>query len=226
MRIGILLAEQFTGPIAAALGPYEGLFARLLDGNGFAYQTYPVEQMVLPKSPDEADGWLITGSTAGAYEDHPWIGPLQDFIAQIQASGRPLVGICFGHQIIAQALGGTVEKFSGGWSVGPEGYQMGEALFSLNAWHQDQVTEIPPGAQVIARSRRCKNAGLAYGDTIVSFQPHPEFNREVMEVMLTHLADGPVPADAMQAARDRLATPIADATIGTQIAAHFLKNRP
>ncbi len=226
MRIGILLAEQFNGPIAAELGPYEGLFARLLDGNGFSYQTYPVDQMVLPQSPDEAEGWLITGSTAGAYDDLPWIPLLEDFIRDVKGSGRPLVGICFGHQIIAQALGGRVEKATAGWFIGAEGYQMGEALLTLNAWHQDQVIAPPPDARVIARSPGCPLAGLAYGETILSFQPHPEFDRQVMEVMLTHLADGSVPKDRMDAARDRLDAPIADGTIGAQIAGHFLKNRP
>ena len=68
---------------------------------------------MFPEGIHDADGWLITGSRHGAYEDHPWIPPLEEFIRDAYAAQVPLVGICFGHQIIAQAMGGKVEKYQG-----------------------------------------------------------------------------------------------------------------
>ena len=93
----------------------------------------------LPDSAADADGWLLTGSRHGAYEDLPWIPPLEDFIREIHAGGRPMVGICFGHQIIAKALGGKVEKYDGGWAVlGHQDYTFSDGVnMRLNAWHQE-----------------------------------------------------------------------------------------
>jgi GMP synthase-like glutamine amidotransferase len=85
--------------------------------------------MDFPKDIHDCDGWLITGSRFGAYEDHPFIPPLEDFIRAAYAAHVPVVGICFGHQIIAQAMGGKVEKYAGGWSVGPTEYNFGDQTY-------------------------------------------------------------------------------------------------
>jgi GMP synthase (glutamine-hydrolysing) len=225
MRIGILMAEEFDAPTQAALGPYQGLFERLLDGHGFSYRAWNVQDMKFPRSPDAAEGWLITGSSAGAYEDHPWISPLEHTIRAIHASGRPLVGICFGHQIIAQALGGRVEKFAGGWCVGRHVYQIEGQDVPLNAWHQDHVTALPPTARRLGQSEFCENAVLAYGDTILSFQPHPEFDAEATGFFTRSLRNGAVPGEVLDQAEATLHLPTEGASIGQQIAAHFLLNR-
>ena len=99
--------------------------------------------MQFPADARDADGWLISGSRHGAYEDLPFIAPLETFIREVFSAKIPLIGICFGHQIIAQALGGTVEKFAGGWSVGATEYQLDGEQVMLNAWHHDQVTSLP-----------------------------------------------------------------------------------
>ena len=141
-------------------------------------------------------------------------------IRAIHAAKRPLVGICFGHQIIAQALGGTVEKFSGGWSVGRQSYTLDNEHLHLNAWHQDQVTKLPPQARILGHSTFCENAVLAYGDHILTIQPHPEFDAAFTQGLITHRG-GAVPADQLAQAQADLAQSTDNARIAARIAAHL-----
>ena len=116
MKIGILQTGHSPDNMKEAMGDYGQMFEKLLDNRGFTFQIWSVVDNEFPASAMDADGWLITGSKFGAYEDHDWIAPLEELIRAIRETGKPLVGVCFGHQIIAQALGGTVEKFAGGWA--------------------------------------------------------------------------------------------------------------
>lgn len=186
MIIGILETGRPPEELDGAFGDYPGMFADLLSGEGRSFKSWAVLDGALPSSPQEADGWLITGSRFGVYEDHPWIGPLKDFICDVHDAGLPLVGICFGHQIMAEALGGRAEKFSGGWAIGGHEYALGDGTtVALNAFHQDQVTELPEGAEVIAGSDFCKYAALRYRGNTVSLQPHPEFAADYLSTLLT-----------------------------------------
>ena len=184
MHLGILQCGHVPDEVAAKDGPYESLFHKLFAHRGFTQTRWSVVDMEFPSGPDAADAWLVTGSKHGAYEDHPFIPPLEDLIRAIRDSGKPLVGSCFGHQIIAQALGGTVVKYHGGWSAGRTDYRLGNATVTLNAWHQDQVTELPEGATVHAASDFCANAIMAVGPRILTVQPHPEFTDSVVETLI------------------------------------------
>ncbi|GGE30725.1 glutamine amidotransferase [Primorskyibacter flagellatus] len=222
MLIGILQCGHFPDELQAESGDYGALYQSFLDGQGFDFAVYPVVDGVFPEGPEACDGWLISGSKFGAYEDLPWIPPLEDLIRAIRDSGRPLVGICFGHQIIAQALGGKVEKWPGGWNVGPQTYHFAEGDAELTAWHQDQVTQVPPGARVLASSDHCANAALAYGDRIYSIQPHPEFNaREIAGLIRTR--GGALPDNLKAEATAKMHTPLANRAEADKIAAHFRK---
>ena len=221
MRIGILQTGQAPDALKPQAGDYPDMFESLLAGEGFAFRTWHVEAMDFPDSVHDADGWLITGSRHGAYEDHPFIPPLEDFIRRVRDAGVPMVGICFGHQIIAQALGGKVERFAGGWQVGPTDYDFGGEWVTLNAWHRDQVTEVPPGAKVIAQGGICANAAMVYGDTIFTVQPHPEFRAEFIDGLMRTRGPGLVPDDLMVRARGRLTEPIGSDTMAGRIAAFF-----
>ncbi|MEE8305747.1 MAG: type 1 glutamine amidotransferase, partial [Gammaproteobacteria bacterium] len=186
MKIGILQTGHCPGDLLAKHGNYDGFFRRFLGGNGFNFDTYPVLDGVFPQDVNDADGWIITGSKFGVYEDHDWISLLEDFLRDAYAAAIPIVGICFGHQILAQALGGKVEKFNGGWSVGVENYTLNGYPdgVKLIAWHQDQITELPPEASVEGSSGFCQYAALAYGDRAYSIQPHPEFEADFVAELL------------------------------------------
>jgi GMP synthase (glutamine-hydrolysing) len=222
MRIGILQTGHAPDAVRPAHGDYPDLFQRLLAGQGFTFATWAVVDGEFPPGPEAADGWLITGSRHGAYEDHPWIPPLESLIRAIRDAGRPLVGVCFGHQIIAQALGGKVEKYAGGWSVGRTEYDFGGETIALNAWHQDQVTVLPPGATVCGTNDFCAHAALVYGDRIFTVQAHPEFHRDFTADMIEKRGRGIVPDPLLDAAKDRLPLSLDDRRMADRIAA-FLR---
>jgi GMP synthase-like glutamine amidotransferase len=220
MKIGIL--QTGTAPDALrAQGDYPSMFAALLAGRGFDFQSWHVEMGEFPPSVTAADGWLITGSRHGVYEDHAFIPRLEDFIRQARAQGVPMVGVCFGHQIMAQALGGKVAKFAGGWVIGPTDYDFEGRRHRLNAWHQDQVLTPPPGARTIATADTCAHAALSYGDWGLSVQAHPEYGDDFIQGLIDHRGRGNLPDAQLDDAQARLGTPLDRAPIADRIAAFF-----
>jgi len=186
MLIGILQCGHTHGEVAEAHGDYDALFHRLFYGQGLQFQTWNVVDMEFPESTDAAEGWLLTGSRHGVYDPLPFIAPLEAFIREAHSARRPMVGIFFGHQVIAQALGGRVEKFAGGWQVGHRRYTLEDGRqLALNAWHQDQVLDPPQSSRTVGRTEGCAHAALLYGDHIYTLQPHPEIPDPVLDTYLT-----------------------------------------
>ncbi len=188
-----------------SFGDYPQMVAKWLGGLEAEFTSYAVLDGEFPDSPVAADLWVITGSKFGAYEDHPWIPPLEDFIRACRDAGRLMFGICFGHQIIAQALGGVVRKSDKGWGLGVHDYATDDwpaelgprpARLSLQAWHQDQVEEVPKGARRIASSDFCENAALWYPGFALTVQGHPEMEAPYSEALLTTRRGTVLPEDA------------------------------
>jgi GMP synthase-like glutamine amidotransferase len=180
MKIAVLETGVPPDPLTDEFGSYPDMFADLL-GSGYELETFEVQKGELP-DPGAPGAYLVTGSAAGVYDPLPWIAPLQEFIRTAQ--GRKMVGICFGHQVMAEALGGHVEKSDKGWSAGLHRYEiatrepwMDDAVsIAIPASHQDQVVIQPPNTKVTARSAFTPVAGLAWTDRpAISFQFHPEF---------------------------------------------------
>ncbi len=200
MIIGILETGLINEKLSDRFDPYPVMFASLLNRaeQGFEYQTYSVVRGEMPGSIHDCDAWLITGSRHDAYAKLDWMLALEVFVRDLYRASVPLVGICFGHQIIAQALGGEVVKSDKGWSIGVKSYDidiphdwMVEAPKQVHmyAFYQDQIIVLPPGASAFSSSEFCPYAGLSYGDSIISVQAHPEFE-EVYILALIEIYGG------------------------------------
>ena len=219
MKIGILETGEVAAELVGRHGDYPAMFERLLSAAdpSLAFVTVRVVAGEMPASPGEADAWLVTGSRHGVYDDLPWIAPLKAFLRDCVAARVPVVGICFGHQILAEALGGAVAKSDRGWGLGVQDYEVVRRpgwmvhvpdRFAISALHQDQVVALPPDATVLARSPHCEIAAVAYGDpeapSAVSLQPHPEFGPAFMDELIALRAGTAFPSDEAEAARASL----------------------
>ena len=189
-----------TGAVPAPLQPhfveYPRMFERMFDQTGMAFSYEVVDVQMAQVLPDPAglEGIVITGSPAGVYEDHAWLPPLGNFIRAAYAARTPMVGICFGHQVMAHALGGDVRKSEKGWGLGRHQYIvrqrpafMADAPDTLTVAcsHQDQVLVPPAEAEVILGSDFAPNAGLLYSSgRALSFQPHPEFEDDYARALV------------------------------------------
>ena len=171
------------------------MFIRLLQADpSVSFSVWDVEEGCHPSESeiDAVDGFIITGSKSSVYDDKQWIRDLEALIQRLHAERKKMVGICFGHQIIAKALGGEVSKSDKGWGVGIHTYDLDKAPFAgaddgqlkLVVSHQDQVHELPPGARNVVSNAHCENAGFVIGDHIFTLQGHPEFIDEYSEVIM------------------------------------------
>lgn len=223
MKIGILETGRPVGMLKEKHGEFPDMMRRLLHGQGFGFETFAVLDDQFPASVTECDGWLITGSRNSAYDDESWIRRLEQFLRDAYAADVPIVGICFGHQVLATALGGKVERAPQGWGVGPTEYDFGGCTTVINAWHQDQVTEAPEGATRIATSPFCENAAFVYGKRALTYQAHPEFTPEFVRDLI-ELRRELLPAEVIERAEQSMEQREPSAHLAEEIA-HFFRTR-
>jgi len=191
MVIGILQADSVLAQFEEPFGSYPDMFSNLLQSvtptDPLQFRIYDVEQGVYPSSIDECDAYLITGSRASVYEGTDWVRNLQAYTVMLHRASKKLVGICFGHQLIATALGGRTEASNKGWGVGVHTSRvirsepfMTPALteLSLLVSHKDQVSLLPQGAELLASSDFCPNAMFRIDQHILTIQGHPEFHKD------------------------------------------------
>ncbi|GGM16186.1 amidotransferase [Pseudomonas asuensis] len=186
VRICILETDILVPELAELYEGYGAMFIRL-----FAQVPEPVECTVFnvvegdyPSDDMQFDAYLVTGSKADSFADDPWILRLKTYVQERYARGDKLLGICFGHQLLALALGGIAERAKTGWGLGVQRFEVAQGFswqnpplqeVTLIVSHQDQVTALPPTAQCLAYSRYCPNAAFVVGDQVLCFQGHPEF---------------------------------------------------
>lgn len=155
----------------------------------FSYVGYDVAKGQFPDTPHDCDVYVITGSPRGVYDSDKWIAGLSEFIHDAYHTGVKLVGICFGHQILANALGGCTEKSEKSWGLGLKPFDIFRGkpwmvdqpkTCSLYFIHQDQVVQLPPNAELLGGSDFCPNALFVIGNQVLGIQGYPEFTAEIM----------------------------------------------
>jgi GMP synthase-like glutamine amidotransferase len=207
MKLAILETGRPPGDLATRFGDYPAMVGQML-GPGFEIERFDVQAGELPE-PGAHGACLITGSPAGVYDPLPWIAPLLDFIRA--ADRAKMVGICFGHQAMAEALGGHVEKSDKGWGAGLHRYAIDRVEpwmdsageIAIPASHQDQVVIQPPYTEVVASSDFTPYAALAWTDRpAISFQFHPEFSPEFAKALIEKRYDDVPNPDAAIASLD------------------------
>jgi len=222
--------------IADAWPAYPEMFESLLGPhlNGWAYETVTASPDSALPDPSTLDAILITGSAAGVYDDLPWMAPLMDFIRWAADAQTPQIGICFGHQAIAHALGAQVAKSDKGWGIGRHVYDIvapqawiGSAApetFGLGVSHQDQVLTLPPGAVQVARSDFCEYAAIAYpAANAISFQGHPEYSPGFSCALYGVRKGTRLSVDMVEAAEKSLQVPVDNNLVGEWIAQFLLQ---
>lgn len=229
MRVGLLMVGHVAPTSTHIAGDYPKLFATLLDGLDIELVQYNLVEDRFPATVDECDGWLLSPSRGSVYDGHPWIAAAEDLIRDVIARERPYVGICFGHQLAAQALGVSVRRAADGWQVGVHEYEIVEhrawmtprlPSVALIASHEDQVTAVPDGARLFARTGGCPVAGLLIGERAWTLQPHPEFVPELADDLLAQRIEL-IGAEKVAIARSSLTQPLDRLTVGRWIGEFF-----
>ncbi|PTY37561.1 hypothetical protein BGP77_13775 [Saccharospirillum sp. MSK14-1] len=213
MKVAILETDILRDTLKPTYVGYGRMFQQLFDRVGADWEMpiFSVIQGEYPETIDDFDAYLITGSKHDAFADDDWIVRLREYSQQLFAAGKPMLGICFGHQLLAHALGGRAERAGSGWGLGVMHYQLDEQPgfidsaddVSLLVSHRDQVTALPPGAKPLLSSHFCPMAAFFIPDQVLCFQGHPEFSKDYEQALLEY-RENDVSAEQMKRIRASL----------------------
>jgi GMP synthase-like glutamine amidotransferase len=198
MRIAILLTDIDVSDFASQFPDEAQKVVNLMQPQvtGWSFHPYAVRDQIFPADILAYDGLIITGSPASVHDDRPWIAPLLQLIQDADARRVPMVGICFGHQAIALALGGEVGRNPRGWGLGTvttdfhtykAWMEPRHPQIRLWRWHNEVVTRLPPGAEVLGRDPLTDVSAFSIGDHVFATQHHPEITEDYMRAMLDQL---------------------------------------
>jgi GMP synthase-like glutamine amidotransferase len=196
-NIGLLLVGHIDSGSLHIGGDYPDLYADLLRHHDINITTYRCDEGHLPEKLSEQDGYICSPSRLSVYDDHEWLRDVEQLLRDMVATETAYVGICFGHQLMAQALGATVAKAKVGWGIGAKNYEIVEEAWFMDstqdivlaASHQDQVMQLPEGARLMAQSPYCPIGGMLIGERAWTLQAHPEFSPALADSLLaTRLA--------------------------------------
>lgn len=231
MRLTLIQLGETNPRLRDRFERYPPLFESFFAGAGVEIEwqsVYVLDGQALP-DPAGLEGLVFSGSKYGVYDSPVWIEPLRDFIRAAYAARTPMLGICFGHQIIADALGGDVRLAPQGWQLGRQTYRFTDdrpACFdelpdeiSLLASHQDQVITPPECATTFLASPGCPHAGLIYDNgATISLQPHPEFTRDIACALIDLRRGNPLSAEEVEAVARGIDDPLDDISVGRALA--------
>lgn len=190
-KIGLLICDHILPKYRHIAADYSEMFAAVYPN--FEFEMYSVCEGIFPESVEDCDIYVCTGSHSSVYEGKDWIMRLKEFVKEIYSHQKKYVGHCFGHQMLAEALGGKVEKASVGWCVGVHTFEVLEQekwmspfkkYFNTLMLCQDQVQVLPPNSTLLAKSADCPVAMFQVGKNMLGVQGHPEFPKEFERVII------------------------------------------
>jgi GMP synthase-like glutamine amidotransferase len=195
VKVAILQCDNVLEKFQPHFGNYPKMVEGMFEGIdlSLSYDNYDCQQGQFPADIDEYDFYISTGSKASVYDDFPWIRQLVSFIQLLDKRKKKLIGICFGHQLIAMARGGKVEKSDKGWGIGiaqnriishPEWLHDDSSNINILVSHQDQITKLPDDTVVIAESDFCPFFIVQWGEHFLSIQGHPEWNTDYSRTLI------------------------------------------